>query len=73
MAQIVLAHENQNLRNLLEINLKTFLRLNVVLRENALEIIKLLKFMPEISLIIASTRLGEEKTAEILFNHVKKK
>ena len=73
MVQIILIEDNDELRNLLKINLKTYLGVDVRIKKNAADTIKFLNIFQKFSLIIATTRISHENTAKILISYVRKR
>ncbi|PIK15699.1 hypothetical protein [Halobacteriovorax sp. JY17] len=71
MSQVILIEENENLRDLLAINLKTYVGSEVIPRSTAAEAIDLLNILPNVDLIITQDRVGDENTASILLNYLK--
>lgn len=70
MGQIVLIEENPSLKELLSINLTTYVGVEVIPRRNANEAIELLKILPNIDLVICSNKIGDEKTAQLLVDYI---
>ena len=71
MSQVILIEENDNLRDLLAINLKTYVGSEVIPRSSAAEAIDLLNILPNVDLIITQDKVGDEETAKILLEHLK--
>ena len=70
MAQVILIEENANLRDLLAINLKTFVAAEVIPRNSSAEVINLLNILPNVDLIITQVEVGKEKTAQIILDYI---
>lgn len=70
MGQIVLIESNPSLKELLSINLTTYVGVEVIPRGSAAEAIELLKILPNIDLVICSNKVGDEKTAQMLVEHI---
>ncbi|WP_127716148.1 hypothetical protein [Halobacteriovorax sp. HLS] len=70
MSQVILVEENGNLRDLLSINLKTYVGSEVIPRNNASEVIDLLNILPNVDLIITHAFTKEEQTAKIIFDFI---
>lgn len=70
MAQVVLIEDDKNLNDLLSINLNTYLGVDLIQQDSALDCISLLTILPNIDLIIAKTQVGNEKTAETLQQYI---
>ena len=66
MAQIILIEENKNLHDLLTLNLQTYTGSEIISRENAKEAIELLKILPSVDLVISSSKVAEELSAQLL-------
>lgn len=71
MSQVILIEENENLRDLLAINLKTYVGSEVIPRNSAAEAIDLLNILPNVDLIITQDKVGAEQTASILLEFLK--
>ncbi|CBW26550.1 hypothetical protein BMS_1718 [Halobacteriovorax marinus SJ] len=71
MSQVILIEENENLRDLLAINLKTYVGSEVIPRSSASEAIDLINILPNVDLIITQNEVGDEKTAQVLFEYLK--
>ena len=70
MSQVILIEENQNLRDLLSINLKTYAGSEVIPRKNATEVIDLLTILPNIDLIITQPSVQGEETAKKILEFI---
>lgn len=73
MAQIILIENNNTLRELLALNLTTYVGSDVIPRKNAVDAIALLDLLPGIPLIITRNRIEDEDTAALLADYIKKK
>lgn len=71
MSQVILIEENENLRDLLAINLKTYVGSEVIPRSSANEAIDLLNILPNVDLIITQEKVGDEHTANILLQYIR--
>ncbi len=71
MSQVILIEENENLRDLLAINLKTYVGSEVIPRSSANEAIDLLNILPNVDLIITQEKVGDESTASILLQYIR--
>ncbi len=70
MSQVILIEENPNLRDLLSINLKTFVGAEVIPRANSIEVINLLNILPNVDLIITQSKIKDEETAKLIMNYI---
>jgi HD-GYP domain-containing protein (c-di-GMP phosphodiesterase class II) len=70
MSQTILIHDNQDLRKLYSLNLTTYSATDIVDRSNAKETIELLAILPTVSLIIAKNNIGDENTAEDIYDYL---
>jgi HD-GYP domain-containing protein (c-di-GMP phosphodiesterase class II) len=70
VSQVILIEENQNLRDLLSINLKTYAGSEVIPRNNATEVIDLLNILPKIDLIITQPSVQGEDTAREILKYI---
>ncbi|MBT6326099.1 MAG: hypothetical protein HOJ35_09020 [Bdellovibrionales bacterium] len=73
MSQIIIVQENMALRELLELNLVTYLNAEIINRENADDVIQLLDILPNIELIICQNNVQNEATAIKLIQYLKDK
>jgi HD-GYP domain-containing protein (c-di-GMP phosphodiesterase class II) len=71
MSQTILIEPHDDLRKIFSLNLNTFVGTNIIIRKNAEETIELLKILPEISLIISKVKVGQEPTAQKIYDHIK--
>lgn len=71
MSQTILIETNNDLKKLFTLNLQTFVGTDVIQRENAQDTLALLKILPQISLIITRSSVGNEKTAKIIHQYLK--
>ncbi|OIQ15465.1 MAG: hypothetical protein BM556_17660 [Bacteriovorax sp. MedPE-SWde] len=60
--QIILVEANEIIRDLISLNIKTYLGVDVILRTNAQEAIELMNILPEIDLVISSVKNGDENS-----------
>ncbi len=70
MPQIVLIESPGPKRDALVLNLKTFLKKEVIVRESAEDGIEMLKIFPDTEAIVTHSRIGSEKTAHLLADHL---
>lgn len=70
MAQVLLIEENKNLRELLSLNLTTYVGVEVIPRKNAEDAIDLMRILPNIDLIITAEKIGAEQTAHDLCDFI---
>jgi len=70
MSQTILIHDNQDLRKLYSLNLTTYSATDIVDRNNAKDTIELLAILPTINLIIAKNNIGDENTAEDIYDYL---
>lgn len=68
--QILLINSKKTTKELLTINIKSFLGVDVISRTSAAEGIELLNLLPEIDLIITQETRDAEQTAQIIEKHV---
>jgi len=68
--QIILVESNEIIRDLLSLNIKTYLGVDVIIRANAADAIELMNILPEIDLIISSVKNGEEESVVDIANHL---
>ena len=66
MAQVILIENNKTLNDLLSINLTTYLGVDLIQRKNAQDTIGLLAILPNVDLIVATHKIDDENTSEIL-------
>lgn len=71
MSQTILIEENEDLKKIYSLNLNTFVGTDVILRKNAEDTIELLRILPQVGLVIAHAKVGEEETALKIFNFLK--
>lgn len=72
MAQIVLIEKDKTLRELLQINLATYTKTKVILRENAKDALELMEVV-ELDAVICSDRIGDEETASVILDYTRSK
>ncbi len=70
MAQVILIEDNNNMNDLLSVNLKSYLGVDLILQDSATDTLGLLAILPNIDLIITKDRIGTEETAKILENYI---
>lgn len=68
--QILLINSKKTTKELLTINIKSFLGVDVISRTSAVEGIELLNLLPEIDLIITQESKDNEQTAQMIEKHV---
>ena len=68
MSQIILIEPNPNLREILTLNLQTYVGATIIIRESAEDAIELLNILPEIDLIITKNIIKDEQTAKKLLD-----
>jgi HD-GYP domain-containing protein (c-di-GMP phosphodiesterase class II) len=67
MAQVIVIEPHKNLRDLLKINLSSFLEVEVIPKANAAEALALLSLLPTVSLVICRDQIeGEQSAADIV-------
>lgn len=72
MAQVILIESNKAMKDLIAINLTTYLGVEVIHRRNAKDAISLLDILPSIDLIITSSKIDREESANILNEYLLK-
>ncbi len=70
MTQVILIEDNKIMNDLLSINLSTYLGVDVIPRNNALDTVNLLAILPSIDLIISNTSVDKEDTANEINNYL---
>lgn len=70
MAQVILIENNKTMNDLLSINLTTYLGVDLIHRKNAQEALNLLAILPSIDLIITSTKIEDEDSANLINNYL---
>ena len=70
MAQVILIESNKTLNDLITINLTTYLGVDLIHRANAQEALSLLAILPNIDLIITTTKIGNEETSNLLGDYI---
>jgi HD-GYP domain-containing protein (c-di-GMP phosphodiesterase class II) len=70
VSQVILIEENPNLRDLLSINLKTFVGAEVIPRSNSSEVIDLLNILPNVDLIITQPSVQDDQTAHEILDYI---
>lgn len=71
MSQTILVETNEDLKRIFSLNLSTFVGTDVIFRNNADDVISLLKILPQISMIITKAKVGQEETAIKIFQYLK--
>ncbi len=71
MSQTILIHDNEDLKKLYSLNLKTYAGTDIVERGNAADAISLLAILPSIDLIITTNSIENEQTAVVLHKYLK--
>lgn len=71
MSQTILIESNVDLNKLFSLNLTTYTGTDVVVRNNSLETIELLKILPSISLIVTKAKIDDEPTALNIYQFLK--
>lgn len=70
MAQVILIENNKVMKDLLTVNLTTYLGVDVIHRKTAKEAIGLLDILPSIDLIITSHKVEKEDSANVLNDYL---
>jgi len=70
VSQVILIEKNDNLKDLLSINLKTYVGCEVIPRNNSTEAIALLNILPNVDLIITHASGANEETASLLLDYI---
>ncbi|MCO4795004.1 MAG: hypothetical protein KC493_14910 [Bacteriovoracaceae bacterium] len=70
MSQVILIEPNSNLNELLTLNLQTYTGSEVIPRESASEALELMKILPGIDLVISRNKIGEEDSAQLLYEYI---
>ena len=71
MAQVIIIEQNERLRDLLSMQLKQQLNVEVIPRENSDEAIAILNILPEIDLVISRHFIADEPTGDLIYQHIK--
>ena len=71
MSQIIIVHDNESFRELLSLNLSTYVGATIVPRKDAAETTALLSILPDIDIIVCSSKIGEEPTAQIILDFLR--
>lgn len=71
MSQTILIETNEDLKKIFSLNLNTFVGTDVIHRKNADDALALLRILPQVALIITKARVGEEETAQKIYQHIK--
>ncbi len=72
MAQAILIESNQVMHELLAINLKNYVGLEIIPRKDASEAIGLLDILPDIELIVTRFKIGMEETTLKIIEYIEK-
>lgn len=70
MAQVILIESNKAMKDLIAINLTTYLGVDVIHRKTAKDAISLLDILPSIDLIICNSKIDREDTGNLLNNYL---
>jgi hypothetical protein len=70
MSQIILIEPNDNLREILNLNLQTYVGASIIIKKSAEDAIELLLLLPEIDLIISRNFVEDEKSGELLLSYI---
>jgi len=70
MSQTILIEDNVDFKKILSLNLNTYAGTDIVDRADADDAISLLAILPSISLIICKNKIGEEHTAQKIYNYL---
>lgn len=68
--QIILVESNEIIRDLISLNIKTYLGVDVIIRANAADAIELMNILPEIDLIISSVKNDEENSVADIAQYI---
>lgn len=71
MSQTILIETNEDLKKIFSLNLNTFVGTDVIHRKNADDALALLRILPQVALIITKAKVGEEETAQKIYQHIK--
>lgn len=71
MSQTILIETNEDLKKIFSLNLNTFVGTDVILRRNADDALALLRILPQVGLVITKAKVGEEETAQKIYQHIK--
>jgi HD-GYP domain-containing protein (c-di-GMP phosphodiesterase class II) len=66
MAQVILIESNKTMKDLISVNLTTYLGVDVIHRKTAKDAISLLDILPSIDLIITNAKIDREDSANVL-------
>jgi HD-GYP domain-containing protein (c-di-GMP phosphodiesterase class II) len=72
MAQVLLIEDNKNFKELISLNLTTYVGVEVIQKSNAIDAIDLLRILPTIDLIITKSHIASEQTAQNLTDYLVK-
>jgi HD-GYP domain-containing protein (c-di-GMP phosphodiesterase class II) len=70
MTQVILIEDNKAMNDLISVNLNTYLGVDIIQRNSALDTISLLSILPNIELIITRHKVGSEETAKLLHDYI---
>lgn len=71
MSQTILIETNEDLKKIFSLNLNTFVGTDVIHRKNADDALALLRILPQVALIITKAKVGEEETAQKIYQFIK--
>lgn len=71
MSQTILIETNEDLKKIFSLNLSTFVGTDVIHRTGAEDTLALLKILPQVALIIAKAKVGNEETALRIHSFIK--
>jgi response regulator RpfG family c-di-GMP phosphodiesterase len=71
MSQIILAIQQQNFSELLELNLTTYLGSEVICRDNTQEILDLLRLLPEVEIVVTESSLKGDNSYSDIEQYIK--
>lgn len=71
MSQTILIETNEDLKKIFSLNLNTFVGTDVIHRKNADDALALLRILPQVALIITKAKVGEEETAQKIYQYIK--
>lgn len=71
MSQTILIETNEDLKKIFSLNLNTFVGTDVIHRKNADDALALLRILPQVALIITKAKVGDEETAQKIYQYIK--
>jgi HD-GYP domain-containing protein (c-di-GMP phosphodiesterase class II) len=71
MAQVLIIEDNINLKELLTLNLTTYVGVEVIPRQSAADALDLMNILPTIDLVITKEKIGDEFTAQAIAKFIK--